>query len=85
MGRLREYADAQPVGRVGGCKVGELLDTLEPDDRADLVSMLADRDNYTAALIQRTLEEYGIDIGYNSLTRHRKTYGGCKCPPEVYE
>lgn len=84
MGRLFDAVTALPAGRQGGCKVGDLLDQLDAEDRTDLVALLSDP-AVTSAAIQRSLETFGFEVSYNSIIRHRRKVGGCKCPAKNFE
>lgn len=81
MGRLGDAIDqaAKPHGPT--CGVGAILETMDPDDAADLVAYLKGR--VPTTVIRSELARLGIDVNITSLRRHRhKLRGeedGCAC------
>ena len=59
------------------CRMGLLLDGLEPDERAALKAALADG-RRTSTWIVATLGRNGHEIGPETVGRHRR--GTCRCP-----
>lgn len=59
------------------CTVGKMLALIPPDDRATLVTWLAD-DTFTSTAIARELkDEYGESPSGFTIGRHRR--GDCSC------
>lgn len=53
-----------------------LLAKSSPEDRAELVTYLADR-TYSPDFLSGVLRDIGIHLGGSSIARHRR--GACKC------
>lgn len=58
------------------CSVATLLDSLDDDERLQLVEALSDR-GITASVITSVLAAHGHRIGHQTVTRHRG--GRCAC------
>lgn len=64
------------------CMAGRMLENMEPDVRAKVDELLANR-KVPSARIAHVLRKWGYEVSYPSLTRHRRrlTDGtGCLCP-----
>lgn len=90
MGRLSAYATNAPQGRIGGCRMAGIIDGLDPEDRTDLIALFNEpMDTITCATIGRALDSIGVNVGYNTLLRHRRTAlgssNGCKCSPNYFQ
>lgn len=62
------------------CSVGQLINTLEGDELAALLTMLGDphkRDGWSASAIYDALVAEGHKVGYQTIGRHRG--GKCRC------
>jgi len=61
---------------VDGCGVVRLLDTLDKEDRSDLIKAL-DNTKITGSAIHRALQKNGHEISGNTIRRHRRK--DCPC------
>lgn len=52
------------------CRTCQLLGQLEPDDAAEIAAVMADKNIQTEPIV-RALNNRGIDIGSNSVRKHR--------------
>jgi len=67
----------KPIPRVVKCKVGQLLETLEPSDQEILQAALADTKKWSSHGLKNALMERGITIGDVVIGKHRR--GLCVC------
>ena len=80
MGRLGDAIEAQPDS-IRLCLVGKLLETLDPEDAADLARFL--QSEMSSSKIERGLIAVGIThVKSGSLNNHRRRLkgSGCSCP-----
>jgi len=77
VGLLDEITEQDGHGRRARCTTHTVLSVLEGQDADDLRTAIAD-DAITAAAIARALNQRGIEIGQESIQRHRR--GACACP-----
>jgi hydroxymethylpyrimidine/phosphomethylpyrimidine kinase len=75
---LADRLEAGPATVVHGnpCSVATALSALPPKERAALQAMLDDR-RWTQRQIQDALKAEGIDVGFQSIGRHRNQ--ACRC------
>jgi hypothetical protein len=76
VGNLTEASFQAASGRRYGCKVGDILQKLDEDDRATLLRVLADT-RISDHGIAKVLTEQGHSVAGNTVWKHR--IGGCKC------
>lgn len=69
-------ANLQPA-KPQPCKMGRILNTLEPEDRAILEIALSDFATWTGAGLTKALNERGIEVTRETLHAHR--LGRCSC------
>jgi hypothetical protein len=76
---LSDRLDAGPPKVIHGtpCSVGTTLSALPAKEREALQRMLDDR-NWTGAMIYEALADEGIEVGRQSIGRHRRC--DCRCP-----
>lgn len=77
MGLLDEITGQDNNGRRARCTTYLVMSGLNADDAADLQAALDD-DAITGTAIARALNQRGIEIGQESIQRHRR--GACACP-----
>jgi hypothetical protein len=68
------------------CKVGAILDALDPEGRRAVQAAIADENQWMASEIARTLTDLGFPLKGDNVSRHRRGVlrkGGdaCECPP----
>lgn len=69
--KFAEALAAQPKHRHGPeCSVCLLLESLEPDERADIQAAMESR--IATSIIHRALRLAGHEISYSPVVRHRK-------------
>ena len=59
------------------CKVGRVLESLEPKDADILRAALANPAKWSVNALHVALRQKGVDLGYQVLYRHRKL--SCNC------
>lgn len=59
------------------CKVGRVLESLDANDASILNAALADSAKWSTNALHLALRQKGIDLGYQSLYRHRRL--SCNC------
>ena len=77
---LAKRVKAPPPRTTGfDCSVGRLLNTLEGDELAALVAMLADREHggWPNGHVYDALVAEGYEVGRQTIGRHRR--GRCRC------
>ena len=73
---LNQYAN-EPSGP-NTCKVRSIRGTLDEDDKTRLDVALANTQGFSTNSLYQGLNNLGIKIGYNSLSRHRKKLCSCE-------
>jgi hypothetical protein len=68
----------EPVKRVLPCKMRNIIANLEPEDRDILNVALADTVKWQDWPLYRALEERGIQVSPNVLTKHRRNLCSCR-------
>ena len=59
------------------CRIRTVMSNLEPKDAKILAEAVADSINWRANTLSRALKQRGIEIGQESIRRHRD--GSCSC------
>lgn len=82
MGKLAEAIDAETLKKGPPCATAALLDSMDDEDRDDLIRALKDK-RIAATIIQAKLDQFSYPIGVTSLRRHRNRLIGkpdaCEC------
>lgn len=74
---LLEDLAQERIAKGPRCAVGGWLDTLSPEDRAEVEAAL--HSEYASTLIHKLLvKRWAVIFRFESLQRHRR--GGCSCP-----
>ena len=59
------------------CKVGRVLESLDPNDASILMAAMEDQAKWSTNALHIALRQKGIDLGYQVLYRHRRL--SCNC------
>lgn len=74
---LLSEAEALIRQRGSVCTVNRVLSQLEPDDAADLRTLLIDRLRFPATAIEAALAKREVKLNAETINRHRR--GRCAC------
>lgn len=74
---LQDLDDLLPVNRRGRCKVMSVMESLDSADREILWHAVKDTAKWSTHGLHVALRQKGVEIGYQSLYRHRA--GTCSC------
>ena len=67
----------EPAKSEKRCKLGRIIDKLEPKDQQIMLAALADFDKWTNRALTNALNERGIDFTVETLRTHRLNFCGC--------
>ena len=68
---------SKPIPNTGYCKVADIAESLEPDDRKVLLAATSDL-TWPAKALARQLRERGITVSDTTILRHRRRECPCK-------
>ena len=68
---------SKPLPNNGYCKVADIAESLEPDDRKVLLAATSDL-TWPAKALARQLRERGITVSDTTILRHRRRECPCK-------